>query len=111
MTRKQALMDLRDKVAAGEFDYRTYPLDKVPQLPNFPCFIDAYHGSLDAALALHNAVLPKWVPNIYGHKTENWRVTLSSPLPPHIASSGMSDLASRAFLFAILSALIAGCDE
>ena len=69
MGRKQALIDLRDKVNAGE----CYPKDILSVFPHYvgDCgqwAHDAYfHGSLDAAKALHKAVLPGW-----GWQKEHW---------------------------------------
>ena len=57
-TRKEALIELRDKVRAGTAD------DFGAVKPGWPIFRgyaeSAYHGSLDAAKALHDAVLPGW---------------------------------------------------
>ena len=110
--RKQALQDLRDKVAAGACDHGSFivmgkPMDGIMAH-------HAYDGSLDAAKALHNAVLPGcsqysivtdptclkvsvcWWPNGLSEKTER-----------HGEGWGHPDQEARAWLLAILSALIA----
>lgn len=66
---------------------------------------DAFNGSLDAAKALHDAVLPGW----------DWNVTAGSAsvfktLHPHdgnIHDGAAGDNPARAWLIAILRALIA----
>jgi hypothetical protein len=100
--RKQALIELRDKVMAGED-------------PGFEAWVDvffrsafnaieAFNGSLDAAKALHEAVLPGWVYNL--------APGFCHVMPPHDngdqeATSGFNDNPARAWLIAILEALIA----
>lgn len=61
--------------------------------------LDAYFGSMDAALALHNALLPGW----------EWRLNVSNAAvypfnaPPGVAMFyGMADNPARAWLLAIL---------
>lgn len=130
MTRKQALIELRDKVTAGQFDADPGGA----HLPPFTKFMSAsenalpqdvrgcsvlawecYKGSLDAALALHQAVLPN----------EGWRVEWIAKYPalafvkaPFCASVGWgvthrayAETPARAWLLAILSALISECEE
>lgn len=114
MTRKQALTELRDKVAAGA---EVTARDASRIWPKgYAHAINAGHGSLDAALALHNAVLPGW----------DWAITNEGakageyPGPFCIVSpfndvgemdiTASADTPARAWLLAILSALIAECD-
>ncbi|QDP48433.1 MAG: hypothetical protein Tp118SUR00d2C21406231_49 [Prokaryotic dsDNA virus sp.] len=111
MTRKKALTDLRDKVAAGELPPEINAIElfrrwSVFDGPNKRFADLAYWGSLDAALALHNAVLPGW----------RWEGGSGAGIfavwdKPDEAHKGRSDNPARAFLLAILSALIAECDE
>lgn len=112
---KQALQDLREKVAAGTPDkYDVYA--GWPQAMNGEHMSawGAYNGSIDAAKALHNAVLPGcsqysivtdptclkvsvcWWPNGLSGKTERCGEGWGHP-----------DQEARAWLLAILSALIA----
>ena len=117
--RKQALQDLRDKVANGdELIQPWFFQDAFNNADHRNCAgeaFTAYHdSSLDAAKALHNAVLPGcsqysivtdptclkvsvcWWPNGLSGKTER-----------HGEGWGHPDQEARAWLLAILSALIA----
>ena len=103
--RKQPLQELLAKVEAGGYD--TPNFIALVSKPLMQCRAgEAYRGSLDAALALHNAVLPRWE---YGYDCG-----LAWVKPPGLRSSyrhGMSDSTARAWICAILKALIAECDE
>jgi len=100
-TRKETLTALRDRVQAG----------KVGQWFNWDSGIKghgagarlAYKGSLDAAKALHDAVLPEWE---YGYDGSIAWVKLPG-LRTSYRRDSMGGLTSRAWLLAILSALIA----
>ena len=114
MTRKEALADLIAKVGSGEI--ARSDLDEF--IPVFGLTtdgnnaLDAYRGSLDAAKALHEAVLPDG---------EGWEVYRTGKYPGMIPGSspykfaarvgygttynGDSDNAARAWLLAILRAL------
>lgn len=91
MTRKQALTELRDKVEAGaEVTARDASLIW-PK--GYAHAINAGHGSLDAALALHNAVLPGWtldqMNEWHAHgKSAGWYVCLIRHSDPKIRSRG-----------------------
>jgi hypothetical protein len=100
MTRLEALKDLKAKVeAGGEMSWRDFwPVSK-----DQPA-IDArraYDGSLDAAKALHEAVLPGWEYDIdsvsgvcvYPEDFEGTQVSVSNTT-------------ARAWLLAVLAALI-----
>jgi len=102
--RKQALIDLRDKVKAED----CHPKDILSVFLNYmgDCgqwAHDAYfHGSLDAARALHDAVLPGWEADI----------SLSGEVLVYEVLRVDGFLANRygpssAWLLAILEALIA----
>jgi len=121
---KQALIDLRDKVKAGEFERP----DSEGGSPKFNAFMncaeaafgaygpfakariawEAYRGSLDAAKALHEAVLPGWGWHIRQDEKDgschahtlypNYRVS-----PGGVCLEGDP---ARAWLLAILEALI-----
>lgn len=58
-----ALDKLIEAVEAGTLGVDDYP-DEWTGLARVDLLFDAYHGSLDAALALHEALLPGWAPVI-----------------------------------------------
>ena len=75
----------------------------------------AYNGSLDAAMALHEAVLPGWVarPQIGGKGAgvEFWHCTIEEwDSGEEVEANNMPDPA-RAWLLAIVRALIAQATE
>jgi hypothetical protein len=101
-TRKQALLELRDKVREGTAD------DFGTIKPGWPIFRgyaeSAYAGSLDAAKALHEAVLPGWFPGISQNiHFGDWYAWVQTKTLHHHAT--YRDPA-RAWLLAILEALI-----
>ena len=102
-----ALQELLAKVGAGMIWGDDWPV--MAGMSSYGITImRAYNGSLDAAQDLHNAVLPEWS----WDRSINGTMTLrtSSPFQP-----GMFDfknpIPARAWLCAILQALIAECDE
>ena len=112
--RKQALVDLRDKVKAGEwpggiggearrvFQYHKKLEDDLGCLAH-----EAFEGSLDAAKALHEAVIPGFFVDISHwsmHETMSI-VTVGNDF------KGNADTIARAWLLAILEALIAKEDK
>ena len=111
--RREALEALRDKVKAGEFPttwrdlnkaglaYGSYGLD----MRGFAW--EAFNGSLDAAKALHNAVVPGW--DWRAEENVNGYVSHIGPAREEFMPSIMAvsfESAARAWLIAILSALI-----
>ena len=105
-----ALQELLAKVDAGRWStIRDEPSAETGLLIYWEQFdLIMSEGSLDAALALHNAVLPGFL----------WKLDCSNatvyPLKAPDTGSGfygMSDSPARAWLCAILKALIAECDE
>lgn len=100
----QARTDLLAKVKAGTAHggsvYAIVGIDAAKGLA-------AFHGSLDAAKALHEAVLPKWW----------WKVVSPDPhfvqvgFPNVGIYSGTSQSPARAWLIAIIEALIATTEE
>jgi hypothetical protein len=102
MTKLEALIQLRDKVKAGQ-PWHFNEFDPYGALPGD--WVSAFNGSLDAAKALHEAVLPGWVwcPEIGTDAPyEGW-------LSPPASADGFSVAATdpaRAWLLAILEALI-----
>ncbi|MGC1494203.1 MAG: hypothetical protein WA790_00230 [Sulfitobacter sp.] len=105
--RKQALQDLLVKVEAGEWEdmEAAYKLSGI----NSTLVRHAYNGSLDAALALHNAVLDnKWIVfSIDQDSAHHWYVTLSDLTgKAEVVHTGHESNLARAWLIAILKALI-----
>ena len=97
--RKEALIELRDKVKAGDDGFSSFlPIEHEK---TWSLFYKAFDGSLDAAKALHEAVLREW----------DWNVTVDQAMVSN--STGMDEFAhvtgnpARAWLLAVLSALIA----
>jgi hypothetical protein len=97
--RKDALTELLAKVEAGNFNWNAWakpPLDRALMGK----VEDSYNGSLDAAKALHEAVLPEW-----GFVIDDER---SLVVQVDVVFSAHSTNPARAWLIAILNALIAG---
>lgn len=105
MTRKEALQELLVKVKAGDdapfHGFADIDLDVFTQ-----GFIDdvqrAFHGSMDAALSLLEAVLPGW---IWGR--DEWGLMYVGGSGDGVDSAGNP---ARALLIAILEALV-GMEE
>jgi hypothetical protein len=106
---KDALIKSLAKVEAGEWDWRIDWADwDCSSMPSINDCKNAYNGSLDAAKALHEAVLPEWHWNV--SKDGVARIVIPSRLRT-IPTVGRSDSSpARAWLIAILKALIAGED-
>lgn len=108
MTKLEALRALEQKVSAGdleryapEFERAFYALHK--NMDHVYSANDAYHGSLDAALSLHQAVLPNWETTIY-FDTGGAKVELGGP--NCVTKIGEDADPARAWLLAIIRALI-----
>lgn len=103
--RKQALIELLGKVEAGEWGHRRSTF-KLAGFGDGMCvdMVRAYNGSLDAAMAMHEAVLP----NRYWNMAEfdgAWTVQIPvSTFKRYEATSEHNP--SRAWLIAIIKALI-----
>ena len=101
MTRLEALIELRDKVKAG--------IDPNEIAAAMPCqrttdlTYGAFRGSLDAAKALHEAVLPGWGAAMEAH---GWAI-VRHPTKRFFDCQATSETPARAWLLAILEALIA----
>ncbi|NKX40964.1 hypothetical protein HGG71_05705 [Rhodobacteraceae bacterium R_SAG2] len=71
----------------------------------------AFNGSLDAALALHEAALPGWVVHDMGNnsKSMGWTVVIASPegvyASSHKGKKSRQECPARAWLLAVLRAL------
>lgn len=69
MTNRQALKDLLEKVEAGEQLWEGF--GDYPEIIDYHCDLiaKAFNGSLDAAKALHETVLPGWVIDRIGQRS------------------------------------------
>ena len=67
----------------------------------------AYYGSLDAAKALHEALLPGWDLLITTYEDGLFEVSVSEPLVVK-TYDGLSEIIARAWLIAIIRAVMAG---
>ena len=111
MTRTQALIQLRDKVKAGDTPWLYGNIDLVtPALGQGiarPMCHEAYEGSLDAAKALHEAVLPNWYVLLERLPSETWKVLIgtNNDAPRHEWSCAAGACPARAWLLAILQTL------
>lgn len=107
--RKAALVALRDSIESGSgpLNY-VFCLDDLDQIK---WCVDAWRGSLDAAKALHDAVLPGWVakPVIggIGAGVTKWHCTVEDWDTGEEHDGDNQPNPARAWLLAILSALIA----
>jgi len=97
MNRKQALAELITKVEAGEI-VTAYDASRIWPT-GFAHAINASHGSLDAALALHKAVLPGWEWSLDRDGADVW---INNPDKGPYPSDGTP---ARAWLLAIIKAL------
>lgn len=109
----EALKELAAKIEAGD-DVNAL----VHLVENFDEFEDKWehagrvinNGSLDAAKALHDAVLPGWIVSEIRQDQEGWKVVLTkwedAARKRHYATAIDFDL-SRAWLLAIFRAIIA----
>jgi len=106
MTRREALIELRDKVKAGEALQAVDAVDAFPMTPDgdvawlHAC--KASQGSIDAAKALHKAVLPPI--NQYTIVECIWPDGLSGER--ELQFKGLAETPARAWLLAILEVLI-----
>ena len=64
----------------------------------------AYNGSLDAANALHDALLPGWFANIWNQRPTALVAPSDDPDDDHKAHVSISSTPARAWLLAILKA-------
>lgn len=119
MTRREALIALRDAVRDGDLHKRKHggmPMATAcyPRNPdglfdtshwNDANVMDAYHGSLDAALALHNSLAPGWV-----WSADSWNDVYINPPEGPVSGAYFQEKAdnpARAWLLALLGMLIA----
>ena len=111
MTRKEALAELIGNVEAGTFpgDATTQELFGVAPPTRLMVYAyEAFGGSLDAAKALHEAVLPGWpytIENVTGQNYRAWTDKSRNLRRPGFSDRGPCP--ARAWLLAILRALYA----
>jgi hypothetical protein len=103
MTRKQSLIELRDKVKAGA---DIWPSDFPLGFKGTQWGIRAYEGSLDAAKSLHEAVLAEWTYVDLLQRGQRHSAHVAKGVLRE-TYTGISDNPARAWLLAILEALIA----
>jgi hypothetical protein len=108
MTRRDAIAELIAKVEAGTL----VPVDLIVLEPQEHAWAQrAYNGSLDAAKALHEAVLPGWVIGQIGQSVADgsgvWNAWIVAPdyLESCVQSRASASDPARAWLLAILLAL------
>ena len=117
-TQLDALDKLIAAVEAGEFDGQPAKYNAFARAweaafgaffePNFTGPFSAYCGSLDAALALHNALLPGWVATIWAGGeaagVKYWWATVEDWNSGEEVSAESLPSPARAWLLAILKA-------
>lgn len=97
-----ALTRLADAVAAGTATHLDFVADGLPEwIVARTASWNAYNGSVDAAKALHDAVLPGWEWHLGPSNAKIYPYN-GSPLK---SWSGMADTPARAWLLAIIRAL------
>jgi hypothetical protein len=102
-----ALIALLERVEAGHLTASCLPDSMVK---NWQQIMDAYHGSLDAAKALHDAVLPGWEYGISQNAEEPEPAAYVAKWDAKLAGDGFAAVSydpARAWLIAIIRALIA----
>jgi hypothetical protein len=105
MTRKEALTIVRDSIVAGlPFEHDASIAAGLP----FGYMGPALHGSLDAARALHDAMLPGWEWDV---ASTNAAAVFKGHVINGPAELASADNPARAWLLAILEALIAQNDQ
>jgi len=119
MSRKQALQKLLQCVELGDLT-RVSGDDVYNGFASHrqAFFVGTFNGSLDTAKALHEAVLPGWIANITQLHNRQWIAQVVTPQGeewPKWTSFPSWDCAdtnpARAWLTAIIKALIAECRE
>lgn len=131
MTRIDSLRALEAAVKAGTatigamepLAIAAFPDDAGSRAPTFMHVWAAYRGSLDAALALHRAILPEWMVSTmcqlldlgddmeYTGTASDWMVNLARCDGSLTMDSEVAETPARAWLLAILAALIAEAER
>ena len=104
-----ALDKLIEAVEAGEAWPREF--DVIPYMQSRTDAMRAYNGSLDAALALHEALLPGWIVHDFSNNSRSmgWAMVIASEAGDYHTSHaggkvGFCDTPARAWLLAVLKA-------
>jgi len=100
MTRKESLTAVLAKVEAGG-DVRPSTFKVLRDPDNAACAVRAHKGSIDAAKALHEVVLPGWEWHLGPSNAKVYPYNGS----PTTSWGGMAENPARAWLLAILCAL------
>ena len=103
MTRKEALAELIAKVEAGRVHGTLTAQILADTDMDVELFLDAYEGSLDAAKALHEAVLPNYGVGIGMPATKEYCAELFDENDD--STFAFAEAPARAWLLAILHAL------
>ena len=101
-----ALQALLMKVEAGERGSGLNTVSVFGDTQTAMDAVDAFDGSLDAAKALHDTLLPGWDLSICTYEDDLFEVSVSRPTAVQ-TYDGLSEVIARAWLIAILRALIA----
>lgn len=105
MTDLSALKELRDKVLTGTATKRDFILSDL--VPHDRSAFRAFSGSLDAAKALHEALLPGWrVSDMHQRPFGRWQVCIER-VTDFVEVTVIDYSHARTWLLAILDALIA----
>lgn len=103
---------LIETVEANEWDVKNFPIDAIPQYTEAS---GAFHGSLDAAKALHDALLPGWSILLHGghHGAEDYGAQVERVYKDNCRSrgNGRARTLSRAWLLATLRAYRAAQEQ
>lgn len=109
----EALKELAAKVEAGEWDhspngaarkvfpYKSASIDDLGLIA-----AEAFNGSLDAAKVLHDALVPGWTIHIGTENNGEFHVIVGSPSNVRLYDEAFNAIMARAWLLAILRALI-----
>jgi hypothetical protein len=103
MTRREALIDLRDKVKADKFNDAINAAESMWGTYASPSvyFTRSLRGSLDAAKALHDEVLPGWWWSL-----DNRMASVSDMSVGPWFNAAIDNNPARSWLLAILEALL-----
>lgn len=105
-----ALDKLIEAVEAG-YHFRLEGMEDALPFAGWDAFIGAFNGSLDAALALHEALLPGWIVHDFSNNSRSmgWTMVIASEAGDYHTSHaggkvGFCETPARAWLLAVLKA-------
>ena len=96
------MSDIRKLIAAVEAG--TFLMDVMLPEHEVTAY-EAFSGSLDAAKALHEALLPGWMPQIIKTYDDSWMVNIKERGKQYMQDSTFAPTPARAWLLAILRAV------